>query len=42
MLIIAGRIIPKIEPLNEPTPILVHALTDCEYSENVHFQLSKN
>lgn len=24
MLIIAGRIIPKMEPPNEPTPVLVH------------------
>lgn len=31
----------KWNPPNEPTPVLVHSLTDCEYSEKVHFTVKE-
>lgn len=37
-LLIAGRVVPKVETPNEPTPVLAHSLTDCDSSEKVHFQ----
>lgn len=38
-LLIAGRVIPKMETPNEPIPILAHSVTDCDYSEKVSFQI---
>lgn len=38
-LLIAGRVIPKMETPNEPILILAHSVTDRDYSEKVSFQI---
>lgn len=37
-LLIASRVIPKMEIPNEPTPVLAHSLIDCDYLEKFTFK----
>lgn len=41
-LLIASRVIPKMEIPNEPTPVLAHSLIYCDCLEKVHFQICES